>query len=171
MKRARYNSSMIDANITSPGDNYEKLSETYVIFITERDVLGKKLPIYHIDRVIRETGEYFNDEAHIIYVNGEYRDNSPLGILMQDFNCTNPNDMQYKQLAERTRYFKEDEKGVATMCKMMEDMRNEAATKERIDMAKKLLLSDKLKLSYEDIAEYSNLTVEQVKELAQDLAK
>ncbi len=168
MKRARYNSSMIDANITSPGDNYEKLSDTYVIFITEWDVLGKNLPIYHIDRIIRETGEYFNDEAHIIYVNGEYRDNSSLGILMQDFNCTNPNDMQYKQLAERTRYFKEDEKGVATMCKMMEDMRNDVAEKaaiqERTDMAKNLLAIGKL--SYEEIAKCSKLTVEEVKELA-----
>ncbi len=171
VKRARYNSSIIDANITSPGEEYEKLSETYVIFITERDVLGRNKPIYHIDRIIRETGEYFNDESHIIYVNGEYKDDTPLGILMHDFNCADPNDMKYKQLAERTRYFKEDEKGVATMCKMMEDMRNEVAEKERIDMAKKLLLSDKLKLSYEDIAEYSNLTVEQVKELAKELAK
>ena len=34
-------------------------------------------PIYHIDRVIKETGENFGDEAHILYVNGEYRDESP----------------------------------------------------------------------------------------------
>ena len=34
-KRARYNSSLMDANITSPGDHYENLAETYVIFITE----------------------------------------------------------------------------------------------------------------------------------------
>lgn len=38
-KRARYNSSLIDANVTEPGDAYEKLNETYVIFITEHDVL------------------------------------------------------------------------------------------------------------------------------------
>ena len=36
-KRARYNSSVIDANVTEPGDQYEKLNETYVIFITESD--------------------------------------------------------------------------------------------------------------------------------------
>ena len=40
VKRARYNSSLIDANVTEPGDEYEKLNETYVIFITENDVLG-----------------------------------------------------------------------------------------------------------------------------------
>lgn len=37
--------------------------------------------------------------------------------------------MNYDVLADRARYFKQDEKGVATMCKLMEDMRNEAASK------------------------------------------
>jgi predicted transposase/invertase (TIGR01784 family) len=40
VKRARYNSSLIDANVTEPGDQYQKLNETYVVFITENDVLG-----------------------------------------------------------------------------------------------------------------------------------
>lgn len=35
--------------------------------------------------------------------------------------------MNYKELADKVRYFKEDEKGVAAMCKVMEDMRNETA--------------------------------------------
>lgn len=68
VKRARYNSGVIDANVTEPGEQYEKLNETYVIFITENDVLGHGLPIYHIDRVIKEIGESFGDESHIIYV-------------------------------------------------------------------------------------------------------
>ena len=33
-KRARYNSSLIDANITEAGDKYDALTETYVIFIS-----------------------------------------------------------------------------------------------------------------------------------------
>ena len=105
-KRARYHSSLIDANVTEPGEKLENLVETYVIFITERDVLGKGKPIYHIDRVIKETGENFGDEAHILYVNGEYRDESPIGILMHDFSCTDAKDMKYRALAERVRYFK-----------------------------------------------------------------
>ena len=35
----------------------QELNETYVIFITENDVLGENLPIYHVDRIIRETGK------------------------------------------------------------------------------------------------------------------
>lgn len=85
VKRARYNSSLIDANVTEPGDQYQELNETYVIFITENDVLGENLPIYHVDRIIRETGKMFNDESHIIYVNSQIKDETALGKLMHDF--------------------------------------------------------------------------------------
>ena len=37
--RARYNSSMMDANLLEKGKNFDALAETYVIFITEHDVL------------------------------------------------------------------------------------------------------------------------------------
>ena len=35
----------------------------------------------------------------------------------------------FMRLTVTTRYFKQDEKGVAAMCKIMENMRNEAAQK------------------------------------------
>lgn len=166
-KRARYHSSLIDANVTEPGEKLENLVETYVIFITERDVLGKGKPIYHIDRVIKETGENFDDEAHILYVNGEYRDESPIGILMHDFSCTDPDDMKYGTLAKRVRYFKEDEKGVAAMCKAMEDMRNEAALAADLAARKKMALKllSNGKMNFEEIAEVAELSAEEVKAL------
>ena len=33
IKRALYNSSLLDANITDPGDDYENLNDTYVILL------------------------------------------------------------------------------------------------------------------------------------------
>ena len=44
--------------------------------------------------------------------------------------------MNYEALAKKARYFKQDEKGVATMCKIMEDMRNEAAREAARDNAR-----------------------------------
>lgn len=125
-KRARYNSALIDANVTEPGDQYEDLNETFVIFITENDVMKVGLPIYHIDRVVRETGKLFEDEEHIIYVNSQIKDETKLGRLMHDFSCTDAKDMYNKVLADRVRYFKEDERGVEIMCREMEIMRNQA---------------------------------------------
>ena len=159
-KRARYHSSLIDANVTEPGEKLENLVETYVIFITENDTLKAGLPIYHVDRVIRETGELFEDESHIIYVNSQIKDDTELGKLMHDFSCTKPQDMYYKILADRVRYFKEDEKGVLTMCREMENMRKA----QRIEIAKRMLVSGKL--TYEDIAAFTDLTLEEIKALA-----
>ena len=58
----------------------------------------------------------FDDSSYIIYVNGKYRGNDEIGKLMHDFSCTNPDDMNYEALAKKARYYKRDEKGVATMC-------------------------------------------------------
>lgn len=58
-KRARYNSSLMDANSILLGNDTEMLPETCVIFITKNDVFEGALPIYHIDRTIKETGRCF----------------------------------------------------------------------------------------------------------------
>ena len=132
-KRARYHSSIIDSHLLQPGEDFNKLPETFVIFITENDVIGKGKPIYRIDRRIDDTDELFDDGEHIIYVNGADKNASTeLGKLMHDFFCTDPDDMNYKELADKVRYFKEDEKGVAAMCKVMEDMRNEESKKTKV---------------------------------------
>lgn len=163
VKRARYNSGLIDANVTEPGEQYDGLNETFVIFITENDVLGDGLPIYHIDRTIRETGKLFGDESHIIYVNSQMKDETALGKLMHDFSCTNAKDMYYEVLADRVHFFKEDEKGVAIMCKAMEEMRKEAVHEHAVRIVKALLAIGKL--TYEEIATSSGLTVDEVKAL------
>lgn len=158
-QRARYNSSLIDANTLLPGDDFSDLPDTYIIFITEKDVIGEHKPIYHVDRVIRETGKNFGDGTHILFVNGEHRDDTPLGRLMHDFSCKNPNDMYYKVLADKTRYYKEDEKGVQTMCKLMEDLIDD----EKKEIALKMLKDGKL--NEKEIAKYFNLSKEQIEEL------
>lgn len=56
-KKARYNSDMLDLRKLKSGDDFAQLSENYVIFITANDVLGYKLPIYHIERCIMEVGK------------------------------------------------------------------------------------------------------------------
>ena len=162
-KRARYNSSMIDANNLQKGEQFEELPEAYVIFITENDVIGKGKALYHVERSILETDELFCDGSHIIYVNGSYRDDTPIGKLMHDFSCTQPDDMNYGILAKRARYFKESKEGIAIMCKAMEDMRNETLKEGMIDAAKRMLSDGKLPL--EKIAEYAGLSLEEVQEL------
>lgn len=94
------------ANLLRKGEDFDELAETYVVFITERDVIGDGRPIYKIERYSSGSGKKFEDDSHILYVNGAYRDKTPIGKLMHDFSCTAPGDM-HDELAERVRFFKE----------------------------------------------------------------
>ena len=62
-RRARYYSSILDAHLLKPGDTFDKLPETYVIFLTENDVLGAGLPLYTIERQITNLGNYSMTES------------------------------------------------------------------------------------------------------------
>ena len=122
-KRAGYHESLLKTNITSKQTKWKDISETYVIFITENDVLLGGLPMYHIERRIEENGERFEDGAHIIYVNGRNEEDTRLGRLMHDMRCTEVEDMYYEELREEARYYKEDRGGIEKMCKLFDEVR------------------------------------------------
>jgi hypothetical protein len=151
--------------VEKAGDDTENIPDSYVIFITENDVMKGNQPIYSVDRyvTIGENKVLFGDGSHILYVNGKYRGDDEIGMLMHDFSCTNPDDMNYEALAKKARYFKQDEKGVTTMCKILEDMRNETALSKSKEIAIRMIEAGKNSL--EDIADYTELPFETVKEL------
>ncbi|WP_191017911.1 hypothetical protein [Treponema zioleckii] len=128
--------------------------------------------MYHIERIIKELGTDFNDGTHIIYVNGQYRGNDPIGDLMHDFSCKKSADMKNKIFAEKVRYLKEDEQGVAQMYKIMEDFareeRAEARAERNIEVAEEMLKEGSLPL--EKIAQFTDLPLETVRQIAQKLA-
>ena len=126
-KRARYHLGMMDSNALDPGQDFDKLPESYIIFITQRDVLNSKFPILHINRIIEETGKAFGDQSHFIYVDAsKQNDDTELGRLMHDLTCRDPADMYNEVLAEQVRLLKETERGVEHMCKEMDELCNEA---------------------------------------------
>ena len=69
-RRARYNSALMDANALKSGEDFGKLRDTYVIFITENDVMGRGQDMYVFDRMDRKSGLDFGDGAHVVYANG-----------------------------------------------------------------------------------------------------
>lgn len=165
--RARYHSSVMDVENLHSGQEFKELPDTYIIFIIEKDFYGKGEPVYPIERINLATGKSFEDGEHILYVNGEYRGESDLGKLMHDFNCTRADDMNFELMADRTRYLKENPKGVNEMCRIMEDMRNESlkeGIKEGAINTAKRMLADGM-LTLEKIAEYAGLPLDEVKKL------
>ena len=68
-----------------------------------------------------EVGKQFYDKAHIIYVNGENTDDSPLGRLMRDFKQSDADKMHSKLLSDRMKYLKSTDEEVTKMCNIVEE--------------------------------------------------
>ena len=153
--------------------DYKELSDTCVIFITEFDVLGYDLPIYHISRRIDENNALFNDGGKIIYVNAEKRyDKTQLSILMHDFFCKNASDIQNKALADEVRRYKETETGVDEMCELMQKLARQEAEQavhdNSIKIAERLLYRG---TSIDDVAYSTALPRDEVEAIAECLGK
>ena len=127
IRRARYHSSVLDSRMLKEGQEFKEIKDSYVIFIYKRDKVQEGLPLYHIDRYVRETGKLFEDGSHIIYVNGNYKGDDEIGYLMQDFHQTDPDNMHYKELSQGVRHFKEVEEGRDTMCEAVQEYAKEYA--------------------------------------------
>ena len=125
VRRARFHSSSMDIENLDASQDFDELPETYTIILAEKDFFGKGCPFYPIERVNLATNELFNDGEHILYVNGEYRDDSEIGKLMHDFSCWNPDEMNYDLMKDAAKYYKETPEGVAYMCRTFEEIRKE----------------------------------------------
>ena len=90
---------------------------------------------------------------------------------MHDFNYKEAKDIVNPLLAEEVRYLKETEGGRSQMCKLLEEMRNEATEKATVEATYNKAVSTALKMlkkgySIEEIAEITDLPLEEVQGLA-----
>ena len=168
VQRARFYCGALDMHFLDKGKKYETLPDAYVIFITETDVLKNGRPLYHIQRSVDETGEAFGDGSHIVYVNAACQDDTPLGRLMQDFNCNDPAKMHYKELADTVNYFKSTKEGEIDMTDIIEAYANnkaeKAAYQSNVEFAKNLLAEG---MSEDFIVRTTKLSLEEVRALAE----
>lgn len=166
-KRARYHSSALDTELLYASEDFENLPTTYTIFITENDVRGEARASYFFERRDTETNEPFGDDEYILFINGAYNnknDDSDLAKLIHDFGCVKPSDMYFSEMSESARKYKETEEGVSEMCKMMEDMRNNA---EKAGVIKTLIeLVKKGLLTLAQAAEQANMTVDEFEKVS-----
>jgi len=182
-KRARYNSALMDANALKSGEDFGKLRDTYVIFITENDVMGRGQEVYSYLRIEENCGDKLLDGTHIIYVNGATRSETEIGKLIHDFLCRNPEEMHFDILRKRVSQFKNSEEGRHYMCEAMERIeargklegRREGERKGRREGRRETMLATAMRmlkdgvLALKDIARYSGLSLAQVKKLQMEL--
>ncbi len=156
-------------NLTS-GEDFDKLPDTYVIFILK----NHGLPAYQVKRTFLEDNSDFDDGTRFIFVNGTYRSSDPIGELMNDFNTEGANEL----LKERVEFFKETEEGIREMksieqtiakryiAKGKAEGKAEGSLEKAIEIAKNLLrFGDPL----EKIVLITGLTLQQVQNIQHSL--
>ena len=178
IKRARFHSAVIDSRMLNSTEDFSVMDESYVIFITESDFIGRGKAIYTVNRYFEDCMELFDDGNHIIYVNGAYKnDETPIGKLMHDFRCTSSDDMFYPELKESVHYYKETKGGRTSVCEAIEsygyDRHNEGRAEGKVEgrvegkleKAKEIVFRLYRKgNSLTDIAEIADVSVEVVRQ-------
>ena len=119
-----------------------------------------------------------------MYVNGEYTGDDALGKLMHDFSTPNADEMYYTELAEKVRFYKQDETGVQMASKIVEEYGDERAAdafKQGIEQgiqqgAQQQAIEDAIEFLKEEIppekvAKCVKLPIEKVLELQSQLPK
>ncbi|MBR4208346.1 MAG: PD-(D/E)XK nuclease family transposase [Lachnospiraceae bacterium] len=121
-RRARFNAAMLDSRMLKEGQDFKELPASYVIFMTEKDYFKAGKPLYRIERRLdgKRKGQTFGDGSHILYVNGAYEGDDPIGKLMADFRNRSLTGFNYKVLEDGVKRFKQDKEGREIMCDAVE---------------------------------------------------
>ena len=127
-KRVRYNTSCITANITEPGTKFKNVPNVIGIYISKFDMFQSGKTVYHVDRVIRETGEVVDNGLQEIYANTKIDDGTDVAELMHIFTTSDAYDfVKFPRVSARKKQFKEDEGGQGEVCDLVENYAKERA--------------------------------------------
>ena len=131
LKRARYYAAASDTDYLREGEDYQSLPELHITFLTKTDYFEQNEPLYAFETRCKKLTPSTNTGIHIIFVNGAYIDDSPLGRLMHDMRCDNPDEMHYKELRDRCAYLKRTPKGRLAMTGVFAEIYDEGKEKGR----------------------------------------
>lgn len=166
-QRARFHSAMVDTRMLKEKEKFKEIKDSYVIFITQNDVMKGDLPLYHVERVVKEPNRDFGDGSHIIYVNGAYKnDDTEIGRLVHDFGCVRAADMYNEILKKQVHYFKETEGGREVVCQIIDDV-----AESRADAKVQSIIAEMLNdfEPVEKIKKYTGVSKDKIIELAKSI--
>lgn len=123
IRRVRYNGSCITVNITNTGSKFKQVPDVCVIFISKSDIFKGNHPLYHVDSVIRETGEIINDGWKRVFLNTKVKDGSDVSRLMTIFTEDDAyDDQRFPYTSARKHLFKETPKGENEMSDIVREI-------------------------------------------------
>lgn len=103
-------------------------------------------PLYHVDRVVRETGKAVNNGFEEVYVNTKIKDDSNVSKLMEVFVDDNAYNSKFPKTSDIKHRYKKTEGGLNVMCEIMERITAEEIN--RINKLNSILLKNK---RYDDL--------------------
>ena len=188
-KRARYYQSVIDMDTLSRGDKYNKLKDSYVIFLCLDSPFKKSKPVYFFENLCREdTSIKLNDRAYKVFFNAAEYDNIKKGELKEFLRYLKEHyagSELTKSIEEKVNFAKKNmtwRKQYMTWQQTIDDEKEDAyeegladgrevglaegSSQKAIEAAENAL---KMNLSVEQVCKITNLTLEKVKELAEQL--
>lgn len=109
------------------------------IYISKFDMFKSGKTVYHVDRVIRETGEVVENGLQEIYANTKIDDGTDVAELMYIFTKKDAYDFQkFPKVSARKKQFKESQGGQEEVCDLVENYAKECAEEAEKKAAKKL---------------------------------
>lgn len=171
-QRMRYYQGRIDSNHLYSGTKYIHMKPTYIFFLLHEDRFSKKSPIHDIVIVDHESDEHFVTGAHWVLANMDHAfddTDSDLYRLFHDLKCTKASDMYFDCFRETMAYYKSTEEGKNRMEKYMNSSYY-LGVEDGVQNEKKQYIQRMLnkKLSLEDIADYSNMNVNELKQFIKE---
>ena len=124
--RVWYNAALVTANETPKSVKFRDVAQVIVIYITRFDIFQGDLPIYHVDRAIRELEQKRTNWFSEIYVNAAVKKhdselNASVSELMDLFTDRDTfNYEKYPLFSTRKNTFTNTAKGEAEMCEKVE---------------------------------------------------
>ena len=177
LRRTRYYQGMIDLNILEKGKDYKDLKKSFVIFVCAFDLFGEGRHIYTFEnRCIQNLELGLGDDTAKIILNtkGTMDDVTPeLKRLLDFIDGKAPEDEFTRELDEAVQSARKNEKwrlDYMTL-QMHYQEKYEQGVEQGIEQGNRqsaLRMIEAGKLSLEEIALYSGLTLEQVSELEKE---
>lgn len=133
VRRTRYVEALATSAYTEKGNDYIKVPNVIVVFLSRFDLFGMGKTVYHVRPSIQETGDIVNDGTLYIYVNSKVNDGSLIAELMQYMKHSEGENMHFSKLSNRVKIFKESKEGVEAMCEIMERERMEGILEGRAE--------------------------------------
>lgn len=133
-RRVRYNGAILTTNTANPGTTFEKVPNVCVVFISKFDIFKGNLPLYHVDRVVRETGKTVDNGFEEVYVNTIIKDDSEVAELMEVFADDNAYNNKFPKTSDSKHWYKETEGGLNAMCEIMEKIAKEERAQGKLEL-------------------------------------